>query len=106
MLAACTLIARWMKGVTPERFFADDQLRSAVAMQLIVIGEGARCLSDTTKAEAPEVPWRAVVNMRHRLAHGYGRASAVILMETAADWVPQLAPPLRSLLDALGPDET
>jgi uncharacterized protein with HEPN domain len=35
------------------------------------IGEAARQLDDSTLAMMPEVPWRRVVAMRHRLVHEY-----------------------------------
>ena len=52
--------------------FDDDELiQTWVVHNLQVIGEAARAITETTKSQRPEVPWRKVVGMRHILVHGY-----------------------------------
>ncbi len=54
-----------------EEFLASSLVQDAVALNLIVIGEAARNLSEETRARAPEIPWRQVVGLRNRLSHTY-----------------------------------
>ncbi len=65
------LIRSWTTGVDEATFLADMMRRDAVALSLLVIGETAARLADTTKAKASTVPWTAIVSVRNRLAHGY-----------------------------------
>jgi uncharacterized protein with HEPN domain len=106
MIDAAQNVVAWSGDVSCEDFLADAKLRSAVAMQLIVIGEGARLLPLGLTNRAPDLPWAEVVGMRHRLAHGYARASAIIIRDTAVNWVPQLLPEFRRLLESIGPEES
>jgi uncharacterized protein with HEPN domain len=38
---------------------------------LEIIGEAAGKVSASTRAAHPEIPWREISGMRHRLIHGY-----------------------------------
>ena len=39
--------------------------------RLQIIGEACRGLSEAFRARRPEVPWRAIIGMRHHLVHAY-----------------------------------
>lgn len=43
----------------------------AVLKALETIGEAAARLSEQTRTAHPEIPWREIIGMRHRLVHGY-----------------------------------
>ena len=47
----------------------DPLIFDAVRMRLVEIGEAVGSLPDELLATEPEVPWREVVAMRHKLAH-------------------------------------
>lgn len=61
-------------------FRENEMIQDAVIRQLGIIGEAARHLSDETKARAPEIPWRDVVDTRNFLIHAYA------LVDLAAVW--------------------
>lgn len=48
-----------------------DVYRDAVHYQLLVIGEAIGALPEEVRERDPEVPWRAIVGLRNRLAHEY-----------------------------------
>jgi len=104
MIDAAATIETWTRNVSLEGFKGDDLLRSAVGMQLIVLGEGARLLSDSAKARAVDVPWADITALRHRLAHSYVKANVGVLWEVATTRVGPLAEELRALLAVL-PEE-
>ena len=75
-----------------------DQLRiDAVVRNLEIIGEAATKVSSGTRDRSPEIPWPAIVTMRHRLIHGYFDVDPDIVWRTATEEVPALIPPLRDL---------
>ncbi len=52
--------------------FQESRLhQSAVIRALEVIGEAAGRLSTEFTSAHPELPWRDIINMRHRLIHAY-----------------------------------
>ncbi len=52
--------------------FASDRMRcDAVAMNIQIIGEAARHLTASERAEAPEIPWPQIASLRHRISHDY-----------------------------------
>lgn len=58
-------------GLDRAAFLSDRLRRDAVAMNFQVIGEAARNLTAKERAEAPEIPWSQIVNLRHRISHDY-----------------------------------
>lgn len=56
--------------------FLDSRLhQNAVIRSLEVIGEAAGKLTDDCKKAHDNIPWRDMINMRHRLIHAYGDVS-------------------------------
>src|SRR5712691_6670575 len=56
---------------TRSDFDTDETLALALTHLLQVIGEAARRVSSEFADAHPEVPWRAIVGMRHRVVHEY-----------------------------------
>jgi uncharacterized protein with HEPN domain len=85
--AAIETIARHL-----ERGGLDDPLVfDAVRMRLVEIGEAVSMLPDELLASEPAIPWRAVVSMRHKLAHHYYDTALGILEATVRNDLPELA---------------
>jgi uncharacterized protein with HEPN domain len=77
-------------GVTHEQFRADSTLHYAVTHLIQIVGEAASHLSDTARAEMNEVPWNAIIGMRHRLVHSYGQTDFDIVWKVATENLPEL----------------
>jgi uncharacterized protein with HEPN domain len=58
-------------GKSRENFERDEPLALALTHLLQVIGEAARKVSKRFTEEHVEIPWRAIVGMRHRVVHDY-----------------------------------
>jgi uncharacterized protein with HEPN domain len=89
-----------VEGYSKEDFFADVRTQEAVALNLIVIGEGATKLSSKHANYIglhSDVPWRKLQGMGNRIAHGSSELDINVIWETASVWLPEL---LRSLPDA------
>lgn len=64
-----------------------------------IIGEAANQMSDAGRSEMRDVPWSAIIGMRHRLAHGYFDIDLDRVWDTVAVDLPPLTAALRSALD-------
>lgn len=75
MLAGARAAESFVLNRSFEDYERDLLLRSAVERQIEIIGEAARGISAGFKAQHPEIPWRAIMAQRHRLAHEYAATS-------------------------------
>ncbi|MFN0052846.1 MAG: DUF86 domain-containing protein [Planctomycetales bacterium] len=64
---------------------SNEILRLAVIHLIQTIGEAARLVSDHFKEKHPEIPWAAIVGMRHRIVHDYLNVDFDIAWEVAAN---------------------
>ena len=67
-------------------FRNDADLKDAVSMNLLQIGELAKKLSDEfLTATRAEMNWRAIIGMRNLFAHDYGSMDIERIWETAVN---------------------
>jgi uncharacterized protein with HEPN domain len=77
----------------------DDQLlHDALLYQFVVVGEAVKHLSDETRAQEPEVPWRDVAALRDLIAHEYFRISIERILEIVDRDLPVLKQAVSRLL--------
>jgi uncharacterized protein with HEPN domain len=67
-------------------------------LSLLIIGETARRLLESTKAAAPEIPWPAVVSLRNRIAHGYETVDHQLVWQILQEDLPALGSAVDRLL--------
>ena len=80
-----------------ERFARDEPLRWLFRSQVQIIGEASFKLSDALRGAHPEVPWRAIVGMRHILVHDYFEVEWDVLWEVLQTRIV----PLRGQIEAI-----
>src|SRR3981081_3573235 len=73
MLLAARDAQTFVEGLDEAAFLASRLHQNAAIRSLEVLGEAAGRISAATRASHPEIPWREITGMRHRLIHGYGR---------------------------------
>lgn len=85
-----------------EAEFLDSRLhQNAVIRSLEVIGEAAGRVSSATQAAHPNIHWREITGMRHRLIHGY----AEVRLDLVWTVVQKRLEPLIAALAPLIPEE-
>ena len=84
----------------------DETLRLALAHVLQVIGEAARRISDSFRNQHPEIPWKAIVGMRHKVVHDYMDVDADIVWHTVVRELPPLIAQLEGILPPEGPEQS
>lgn len=79
-------------------FDADEDLRLAITHLLQTIGEAASRVSPGYRAAHPDLPWDAIVGMRHRVVHDYMNVDEDVVWKTAIEDVDSLSAVLERLV--------
>ena len=80
-----------------EELLADRGLQYICIHCLELLGEAASQLDMEFRDRHPEVPWRAVIDMRNRLIHGYFDIELSFVWSTITEDLPPLVLQLQSL---------
>ena len=91
MLAAIERIRRYVGRKGRATFLRNALLQDAVIRNIEIVGEAAGRVSTETTSRTPEVPWREIVGMRHRLIHGYLEVNLNTVWQVVARDLPALA---------------
>ena len=81
--------------IIKKQFSNKQKEQYAINMPLLQIGELANSLSDEYKTKRNEIPWRSIIDLRHRVVHGYG----ALKMENIWNIVTVEVPPLLAILE-------
>lgn len=84
------LILGWLHGVDEAAFMADIRTRDAVALNIQLLGETARRMSEEVKTRTVAIPWPAIVALRNRIAHGYETVDHRLVWRIVQDDLPAL----------------
>jgi len=85
-------------GRRREDLDSDRQLVLAVVKCIEIIGEAASRVSPEGQAEAAELPWRDMIDMRHRLVHAYYDVNLDVVWSTLREDLPPLIAALESVV--------
>ncbi|MBI1866854.1 MAG: DUF86 domain-containing protein [Methylocystis sp.] len=103
MFEAARLATSYIDGLDESAFLQDVRTQQAVAMNLIIIGEGVLRLgrhhADFLERH-PELPWGDMIGIRNRIAHGYFDINMHVVWETVLTAVPELLYRLKSIREA------
>jgi len=83
MLDSISKIRQFVSGMDRDTFLKDEKTQSAVIMQLALIGELAKRVSEKTKSTI-EVPWKEIAGFRDRAIHDYYQIDLQIAWDTIA----------------------
>jgi len=67
----------------------------ALVKDIEIIGEAAYRISPATRESLPDVPWKDIIGMRHRLVHAYFDINLDVLWRTVTDDRPPLSAELE-----------
>jgi uncharacterized protein with HEPN domain len=85
---------------TLEALSADKRNRKAIIMSILNIGELAKNLPHEYKSAHREIPWKNIIGMRERAAHGYHIMDNDIVWDVVVNHLPDLARFLEKQLKA------
>lgn len=88
-----------LAGRSSQTLAEDYLLQLGLRKIVEIVGEAADNVSADTQARLPQVRWKDIIGMRHRLVHGYDSVNLDILHRAVSEGMPQLAAILDSFLD-------
>ncbi len=97
MLAAEAALS-FVASLDEHAFLGSDLHQSAVVRKFEVMGEAAGKVSTAFCAAHPEIPWKQMTGLRHRLIHDYGDVRLDIVWRVAREMLPGLIASLRPLI--------
>ena len=97
ILSAIDKIESFFSGVNKKNFKSDHKTQSAIIMQLIIIGETVKRLSEKTK-KLRSLPWKEISGFRDRAIHNYFDIDLDIVINTVKSDIPVLKRELLLLL--------
>jgi len=101
ILEAARLAVSYTAGMSAGDFVRSVQTQDAVIRRIEIIGEASRRISDSTKTEYSELPWRRLYRMRNLMIHEYDRVDLGAVWETVQNELPKLILRLEEILGDL-----
>jgi uncharacterized protein with HEPN domain len=105
MLDMAHKISEFIAGKNRADFDSDEILRIALTHLLQTIGEAARRISSVTRDAHPEIPWKLITGMRHRVVHDYSHIDVETVWDTIQKDIPVLIAQLEAIITDLGSAE-
>lgn len=101
--------ARILREETPKHSLdaikADRILFFGLAKLVEIIGEASYKLTSEFKESHPDLPWNAIIGMRHVMVHDYYTMSPEKIWTTIVNDIPAMIPVLERYLENLKSDE-
>ncbi len=94
--------ARQVEDIAREKSRSDIDSDNIICLAIVrlleIIGEAAYNISSETREQFPAIPWPGIINMRHRLVHGYYKINLDIVWKTLQEDLPPLIETLEDIL--------
>ncbi|GHF58190.1 uncharacterized protein with HEPN domain [Amycolatopsis bartoniae] len=81
-----------------HEFDADLKAQLALTRLVEIIGEAANHVAPTVQQANSDVPWRAIIGMRHRITHGYFEMDLNALWQVLTVDLPEVLPRIEQIL--------
>lgn len=94
----CKKILLKVDGLSIDDFKNDDGAYNTAAMLIIDIGEHIGKLSKEFTSAHQEIPWSAILGMRHRIVHEYGSLDVLLLYNAATHDIADLLTFIQKIL--------
>lgn len=103
ILDAVLIIEQYTPADRAE-FDANFPIRTHILFHIQVIGEAVSRLSQSLRAGHPEVPWKAIAQMRNIIAHVYFGIDWNEVWQVARSDISDLKVKIKDILDSMPPE--
>lgn len=92
-------ISNFTHQLTFDHFRRDKLYQRAITSTIASIGELANKLNPEFLLTAPHIPWKEIINTRHRIVHDYEGTNWRFVWEMVEIHIPELGVKLEELLN-------
>jgi uncharacterized protein with HEPN domain len=103
MLHYAELAISFSASYGPAELEQDERTFLATCKAIEIVGEAAGQVSSESRKLVPDLPWREIVAMRHRLVHGYRSIVSEVIVGTVRGSLPSLVKSLQLALEKSSP---
>ena len=101
ILDAIVRIEEYIQGISEEEFYRNYLIQDGVIRQLEIIGEATKQISQNTRKDHNQIPWKDMAGMRDKLIHGYFGVDVEQVWLTAKSDIPFLQTEIEIVLRML-----
>ena len=101
MLQALERVSTLAAAISEDDLVSDWKKQDALIRELEVLGEAAGRVSADFVAAHPEIPWKEITGLRHKLVHDYFEVDLQIVWNTATINVPAVLPLVSAAFESL-----
>jgi uncharacterized protein with HEPN domain len=105
MFEAANDALTFAKGRQRSELDRDRQLLLSIVKSIEIIGEAASKVSTSAQEKHSDIPWHAIITMRHRLVHGYFDIDHEVVWQTLLLDLPPLLGQLEAIMQQSGNQE-
>ena len=95
------LIGRYVSGLTEKEFEENIEKQDAVLRRIEIIGEAVKNLSNTTRTQYPDIPWKEMAGMREVVIHQYFGVPLGMIWRVATSDLILLKEKMSTIIDEL-----
>lgn len=100
MIDSFRKIREYIGGMSLQEFLKDSKTQSSVIMQLQVIGELAKKVSEKYQKDV-NIPWKQIIGMRDIISHDYFSLDLKTVWDTAMKSVPEAEQEIGKYLEKI-----
>ena len=98
---AIDTIMGYIRDADFDVFSQDQMLSDACLIQIQIIGESCRNLSQDIRDKYKEVPWREIIGLRIIVIHEYFGVDEIVIWEIMQSDLPRFRGQLLEIIEAL-----
>lgn len=100
ILDAARTAIEFVRDVSDGDLSADKKTEFAVIRALEIVGEAARRIPDSFRADHPDIPWSEMAGMRDKLIHDYFGVDLEVVLKTVHQDLPPVIGAIQALLES------
>lgn len=90
MRDGCHKIISYTQGMSRQEFFSNALVYDATLRNIEIIGEAAKHIPDSIRAQLPKIEWRKIVGLRDVVIHAYFGLDDNIIWDVVKNKIPEL----------------
>ena len=106
MIVAMKRVLDVSNGMSRDELVGAEQKTESILFNLTIIGEAANNISKEFATKNPEVDWKNIAGVRHKIVHDYADIDYDVIWRIVQDDIPGACAKLQEIEKTLPPEPT